>query len=128
MTLTEALRRLHEQGRIRSAWLPGMLYARTNGPSSPMRVGDPRPDLIDLPNWSPVLTDPATVGCILALLEGAIGHPIELHLCGGPDGCGEWFVWVPVEMPDDQNEIGPGGKSRGEAIANALIALAGDAQ
>lgn len=129
MTAAEALRVLHERGRIRSPWLPGMRLIA--GPLDSYRwtetgwlwaSGARSPADLDM-HGEPDLTDPATVGCLLALLreavgpwtpEGRAGATIEQSRHG-------WHVWV---------QTGPGARDQyqawteGGAIAAALIALA----
>lgn len=74
MTLGEALRALHEQGRLRSPWLPGMAAADGDrwADSDHERYQATRDS-----RWlwradvEPNVTDPATVGCLFALLREA---------------------------------------------------------
>jgi hypothetical protein len=135
VTGAEALKALHEMGRIRSPWQPGMLVRgggylphsltgshwgevteRLLAPMTPY-LDNPRPDL----------TDPATVGCLAALLREASGDrcasasPVEFFQ--SREYTGRWFArWAhPIEGFED----GPEGATEGEALINALIALAG---
>jgi hypothetical protein len=90
-TLTSALRALHAAGRVRSPWLPGMRGIDKNG--CPFRMGHPHrcgdwfvfdERMVDrltpvgfafLALVQPDTSDPATVGCLLALLREASGDP-----------------------------------------------------
>lgn len=128
VTTIEALRTLHEQGRIRSPWLAGMLF-RTSLLDTVRRVdagwswGSGA--------WSPPeltfdgeldLEDHATVGCLLALLREASKCPTLAPWADDPDDPGHWEC--PSE--DDSPELHLA-RTEGEAIAAALIALAGGA-
>jgi hypothetical protein len=63
--------------------------------------------------WEFDLTDPATVGCLLALLREASGDPRLLPQVADEDGIPRWSVGA-----------GTYETTEGEAIAAALIALA----
>lgn len=137
MTLTEALRALHGSGRIAREWLPGMrtdrphwrAYAHADGLSA---AGEPAGYCAD---WEalfggiyptqrqPDLTDPATVGCLVALAREVLdeegddpplwtgpSHPVRYAVFRRVDGM--WEEWV-------------FGETEGEAWAAALISLAG---
>ncbi len=131
MTLTEALTALHEAGWIKSPWLPGMLVRQHREEPDPGHAwrkldlqqgwqGVPQgfaADYIGVPTTGdPDLTDPATVGCLLALLREASGRPdLTTHLHDG-----YWHTG-----PDGYEWGGPSAPTEVEAIAVALIALAG---
>jgi hypothetical protein len=151
MTLAEALQRLHEAGRIRSPWLPGMsakdadpgqayfrivagnggdgsfvwgYYRRIvagNGGDGSFVWGYYRYDHAVRPfhteemyDNTPDLTDPATLGCLLALVREASGDPLA-HLF--PDG-DEWACILPGKTPAAWCP------TEGAALSAALIALA----
>lgn len=141
--LAQALARLAAAGRIRSAWLPGAKGFDTAGRSFRFIAEHHSGGGIVVPGFTtttlpvsreflalgrPDTTDPATVGCLLALLREAQGEPflaLDVHWPHHPD-TGEvgwegtrWCVWNPVNDGE-----GPYALSEGEAIAAALIALA----
>lgn len=121
----DALRRLHQQGRIASPWMPGMLAVESDGRRWRVRVGEhdmlrgegePRgycggfESTAKHMGWCPNLTDPATLGCLLALVREAHGDVVWLHY-----DCG---VWVVCGLPED-----PGGSAtEAEALVVALEA------
>ncbi len=155
MTLTEALQRLHEAGKIKDAWLPGMRVLHPGGLESagsmerhdiPLRAydeneepaiaGDPWSIVEGYdgscspkqgPEWTPDLTDPATLGCLLALVREASGDPVAYTVpwSHGPGG----FRWVVMFDPRyDTNraveETSDTDKGEGAALSAALVALA----
>lgn len=107
MTLTEALAKLHAAGRIRSPWLPGQT-------AGDMRYDDGIYDSNGLPG-EPDLTDPATVGCLLALLREASGDPLV-----SPDLVNQRWR----KSPGLTRKMFWTGPAEGLAISAALIALA----
>ena len=118
MTLTEALVALRKAGRLRNQWLPGMLLSRY--PLDPdeeeyvVRYDGIAP--IGRDRMHPVFGDPATVGCLLALLREATGEP------------GAYTAPSPTTSEVDHWECHTGNASfleptEGEAIVAALIAL-----
>jgi hypothetical protein len=134
VTLTEALAKLHEAGRIRSPWLPGMhtapegwrvLYLdRDTGVAVTYRDGTDGGLLMVHPSRVASahidLTDPATVGCLLALLREASGDPEAVVGLDSEEGKrGNWWTNSSNEWARDHD-----GATEGDAIAAALIALA----
>lgn len=119
VTLTDALAKLHAAGRIRSPWLPGMQFTSDNY-AGVRRIQDDRFGswpIPDDPTLAPGLADPATVGCLLALLREAEDYPCWVRYDSVRDpGAPRWTV-VRKEGRAD-------GHTEGEAIAAALIALA----
>jgi hypothetical protein len=124
MTLPEALQQLQAAGKIKRAWISGMkdtagLRVVRDGRWHPCD-GNVITDW-DAPGWrdlEPDLTDPATLGCLLALVREASGDRL-LHVAYQTDAGHEW--WVVVDMDDNCMY---GGETEGAAIAAALIALA----
>jgi hypothetical protein len=93
-------------------WMPGMVWYRPSSALGPIRgrmIGDDPSGLLLSEGW-PDLTDPATLGCLLALVREA-GAYIR-HLSMLPMGC-----TVNVEWPD-----GRICDYRRETLAEALVA------
>lgn len=108
----EALVALHQAGRLRRAWLPGMRF-RSNVNGFTFRLHeDTSPPPAD--RFSPVLTDPATEGCLRALLREAARDVYLKPELETPKGYLMW--WFPGLTGSHDTEA--------EAIAFALIALA----
>lgn len=129
VTAAEALRRLQAAGRVKAAWLPGMSaiedgiwwracnYGWVGGYNDggwAESVG--KGAVVDL-------SDPATVGCLLALLREVVAPwtPDDHSGAETTRGLPGWGVWV---------QTGPGardlftGPTEGEAIVSALVWLA----
>ncbi len=68
----------------------------------------------------PDLTDPATVGCLAALVREVYGDP-DLYCRPAYSGGGRWTVEVPSEVWIGRYEGVPIGDSEGEAWAHALL-------
>lgn len=135
MTLTEALAALQAAGKIKSAWLPGMLVKDSLGRTA-RKTGFQPPEAtlvghrtMEASQAQPVLTDAATVGCLLALVREASGEPhaetgyeegetVDGWCVRAGDGEADW------QLAQGDAYLWP---TEGEAIAAALIALAGDA-
>jgi len=98
-------------------WLPGMRYLVLR--TSPLesiagRVPDLTRGWTHPPGMLPDLSDPATLGCLLALVREAWGDP-EMHLVLGGAGSGESRV-ATVVLPI------PAGRTEAEALVAALEA------
>lgn len=125
MTLTEALRALHEAGRIRSPWLPGMqLTVHTSSVTV-----DRYRFLERISKHAKVdhvwVDDPATRGCLLALLREASGDQSLSPLRNGSRAAGlggarAWRILTSDGVEHPQGEW----PTEGEAIAAAIVALA----
>lgn len=126
MTLAEALKALHRVGRIRSEWRPGMLAAdgsrclAVHG-AQELWAYENTPGHVEA--WwghqvvAPHLGDEVTVGGLLALLREASGDPlVYLAFSGEEPGDGHWECYLP--------SVTCCGETEGDAIAEALIALA----
>lgn len=135
--LTDAIAGLHEAGRIRTRWLPGMRIAeRTDLPGySRGRVmsGNPNGGIRLLEwdtapagqrTWSPSgsgvlllhVNDPATLGCLLFLLREASGDPhAYVRTQAVATGMRWQAYWLDRCATAD---------TEGEALAAALIDLA----
>ena len=97
-------------------WLPGMLAVEQAVPGMALST---RPVRVDnywhaVGVWLPDLSDPATLGCLLALVREAWGDP-EMHLVLGGAGSGESRV-ATVVLPI------PAGRTEAEALVAALEA------
>jgi len=69
--LADDLRAIQAAGRIRQWWLPGMVATANAGAWSRWRAVEgahERPG----PSYQIALSDPATIGCLLALLREAV--------------------------------------------------------
>jgi hypothetical protein len=137
MTLGQALRVLHERGRIAAPWLPGMLltdelsssmvvrlawadevywhgaYGR-NG-NKPISGGWLRIRRSNASDYTPDTTDPATVGCLAALAREALRDPAA-H--ARPSAGAMWTAEFPRLL------VGYRADTEGEAWARALLQLA----
>lgn len=138
MTLVQALAALHAAGRIRSPWLPGMLAVRRrHDPVEMARVVQTHAGRVTVwanrdvegidwvisteredgwPDDVEVAHDPASDGCLLALLREASCDPLRRT---SPRLIGGWG------MVSRRFDVAEGlGDTEGEAIAAAIIALA----
>jgi len=98
-------------------WLPGMLAVELAGPGKSLTGG--RPVRVDdcwhaVNVWRPVLTDPATLGCLLALVREAWGQ----------DDLGAFRVivgqWCTEVTPQEGQHHAFYGSSEAEALVAAL--------
>ena len=121
----DTLLRLHRAGLIRTPWLPGMLYEVRLGALVPavVRPVEAPPDtFLGVPD----LTDPATAGCLTALLREARKDP-TVHTF--PWGTG-WCAAVLSPDPKYPNARYPNarylaeGPTDGAAVGAALDKLA----
>lgn len=100
-------------------WMPGMRWVDNRPPPLEpiaLRVADTRPrDGSDVPRHVlPDLTDPATLGCLLALVRKAWGDPLAYTMAY----CGRWTL-----CSDRDEVIDPGdGPTEAEAMIAALEA------
>jgi hypothetical protein len=127
VTLPEALQRLQAAGKIRSPWLPGMLMMNgsrimfvdpdTGATSAHAKVYRPHAGT-DLNS-----TDPATLGCLLALVREASGDSCVYIECGARDAATMVPVSWYVMTWGDEDSIAYG-ETEGAALAAALISLA----
>lgn len=73
-------------------WMPGMLAFPSEGMlTTPVRLTDGRDWPQDIGLREPDLTDPATLGCLLALVRGAWGMPTGITVIYSDDE-GRWEV------------------------------------
>jgi hypothetical protein len=135
----DALRALYEQGHIdrpaaHPPWLPGM-SVRFGGPRSnwartyehgryaySWSKGTKVPTARQRRDWSCDTTDPATIGCLMALLREALGDPAactETIRASEDDPAPMWSVW---SERLDRHVAGSHLGSEAEAIVSALEA------
>lgn len=88
-------------------WMPGMVYL-VEGPAK-WRIQSNNHAVQIHADRNPDLSDPATLGCLLALVREAWGHP-DLHIRREADG---WRAWT-----DD-----PGGWTYGNEAAALVYTL-----
>jgi len=98
-------------------WMPGMLAVATEVcgyAPPPQRLGQLFVEPSDSRTWFPDLTDPATLGCLLALVLEAWGRPTAfLHYYGG-----NWFFDPQQSEPTNHFS----GRTEAEALVAALEA------
>lgn len=103
-------------------WMPGMLVQTAEGQSWRLDECDEwagQPPVFAFPEWFPDLTDPATLGCLLARVREAWG---DEHLHIGRRIAG-WGVWTSASTPMPQC-VGKG-DTEAEALVAALEAAEG---
>lgn len=128
MTVGEALQLLRGR-RIRTPWLPGMraiidsnlAFRRTEDGFAGHGLGGDLMTEAAIGTAEPDLTDPATVGCLLALLREATGDPWAYTVQDNLDTGDGWRVMASRGWPPGWTRH----RTEGEAIAAVLIALAG---
>ena len=103
-------------------WLPGMrAVGRRNLPAAWFRLDESTPSLTG--EWSgalPDLTDPATLGCVLALVREALGDP-GAAVWRAKIMPGEPEYWEVTDCPAVLPRIWYGcGKTEVEALISAL--------
>lgn len=95
-------------------WMPGMRTVRDDGHG--FHIGCTVAASKVKPEWLPDLTDPATLGCLLALVREICGDS-EMHLTLGGAG----WVWLSGESRVANVVLDiPAGKTEAEAITLAL--------
>ena len=108
-------------------WAPGMAFLTRSGTGTRFRLSEegPRQGASPVPSAVPDLADPATLGCLLAMLREASddGATVVRHW---RHGSSMWCVYGDDYERDlrDQSERGVG-DTEGEAIARALLAAWG---
>ena len=110
--LIELARRASSCQRWR--WMPGMLAWRPDCP--PIRVAniEDAGNALQENNWLPELTDPATIGCLLALVREARGDLLGFLV---PERNGNWTYYTRLYSADYWT-----GGTEAEALVTALEA------
>lgn len=130
-TLIEALDILKKTDRIKSKWLPGMLFVDSLGRLA-RRTGFTPPEAtlvghrtMEASQAGPVLTDPATLGCLLAILREATRDPhiyIVRYYYNETDPDDERMGWM-LMMSEEVDWAIDVQDSEGELLSAALIAV-----
>lgn len=130
MTTARALNVLADAGRIRSPILPGMLtedgLSDRGGRISDLHYAEAQRHGPARWGLSAHLDtrDPATVGCLLALLREAADDP-SVHLAWVRLAEEDW-VWVVVSSRPLHRGLPANGHTEGEVIASALSEMAAE--
>ena len=90
-------------------WLPGLCVINPDGRRSNLLGARD-----SVPGWLPDITDPATGGVLLSLMNDP-----SLELGRGQDGAPAWYCLV---CPDDGEWVPGYGATPGEAIARLAVA------
>jgi hypothetical protein len=77
----------------------------------------------DSADYVPDLADPATQGCLIAMLDECVSYIAHRHVDADGDGIGKWTVTVYV----GDRRIAIPRMSKGEAYATALLRAWGEA-
>ena len=102
-------------------WMPGMLAVEWAAPGMGLTGGRPMrvdADWQEVGVYLPDLTDPATLGCLLALVREAWGDP-EAHLALGGGG---WVLMSGESRVADVVYPSPAGRTEAAALVAALEA------
>ena len=95
-------------------WMPGMRTVRDDGHG--FHIGCTVAASKVKPEWLPDLTDPATLGCLLALVREAHGDPVLFARFRGARAHPDWVVsW-------DGSDVIATGATEAEALVAALEA------
>jgi hypothetical protein len=82
-------------------WMPGMRTVRDDGHG--FHIGCTVTASKVKPEWLPDLTDPATLGCLLALVREACDDPTIRTQASGPYWIGANQGWCGYEITDEQS-------------------------
>lgn len=94
-------------------WVPGMLAWRPDCPPVRLAAIEDAGNALQEHRWLPDLTDPATLGCLLALVREAWGASFHTHFDNWPDAEPVWLAHTGSRSCPD---------FRGDTEAEALVA------
>jgi len=106
-------------------WMPGMLAWRPDCPSVRLAAIEDAGNALQEHRWLPDLTDPATLGCLLALVRFAYSDPwfyVRPSDTYRPDGVYGWECFGYLPGRDGGSWRGSGYASEVEALVAALEA------